>query len=68
LVAAQSHPVPFLGCRPLHWAAVSGHVDTVRTLFELGGDVDAKNENGQTPLQVPLLPQPAAAIIRTLAE
>ena len=47
---------------------MSGHVDTVRTLFELGGDVDAKNENGQTPLQVPLLPQPAAAIIRTLAE
>jgi len=36
----------------LHWAALGGHVDTVKLLFERGGRMDAKDESfGGTPLE-----------------
>ena len=36
----------------LHRAAFDGHTEIVRALLANGADVNAKNDNGYTPLQV----------------
>jgi ankyrin repeat protein len=57
------------GATPLHWAAVANQVDAVRTLVELGADVDRPNRDGETPLQVAERGgnEDAAAVLRAAA-
>ncbi len=38
------------GGMPLHWAAVNGELEVVRTLIEAGADVNASDTDGETPL------------------
>ena len=38
------------GDTPLHRAVVGGHVNTVRTLLDLGSNIEARNSDGWTPL------------------
>ena len=38
------------GKTPLHWAALSGHKDVVELLLASKAEVNAKNNDGQTPL------------------
>lgn len=40
---------------PLHAAAASGNVDCVHILIEAGGDIEAKNVYGNTPLHIACL-------------
>lgn len=40
------------GATPLHWAALKGHADVVEYLVSQGADVQATNNNGETPLKV----------------
>ena len=40
------------GFTPLHSAAGHGHVEVVTTLVELGADIGALTEDGETPLQI----------------
>ena len=42
----------FKGLSPLHRACYEGHIGVVRLLVEHGADVNTKNSNGWTPLQV----------------
>ncbi len=42
------------GLTPLIWAAIQGHEEVVRLLLEHGGDLEAKNHNGDTALDVGL--------------
>jgi ankyrin repeat protein len=35
---------------PLHWAALNGHVEVAKLLLAAGGDLEAKNEAGETPV------------------
>ena len=37
------------GFTALHLAAMNGHIDTIRTLKEMGGDLSVKCDNGGTP-------------------
>ncbi len=37
---------------PLHWAALSGHVEIGRLLLQNGADVNVKNNYGSTPLHI----------------
>jgi ankyrin repeat protein len=55
----SEHPeladVPFVkrsNWRPLQWAAINRHVDIVEYLLELGVDVDARNNDGETALLI----------------
>lgn len=55
----SEHPeladVPFVkrsNWRPLQWAAINRHVDIVDYLLELGVDVDARNNDGETALSI----------------
>ena len=38
------------GGTPLHWAAALGRVEMARRLIEAGADVNARDDNGFTPL------------------
>lgn len=40
------------GATPLHWAALRGHEDVARLLLDKGADVNVRNNDGETPLQV----------------
>lgn len=42
--------IDYRGFTPLHWHVVEGHVDIVGCLLEGGAKVDAKSEQGVTPL------------------
>eukprot|EP00913_Durusdinium_trenchii_P027168 g25491.t1 len=42
----------WFGQTPLHYAAVSGHSDAAQRLVDLGADVDAQNNAGQTPWEL----------------
>ena len=35
---------------PLHWAALKNSLDVARLLLDIGAEVDAKTNNGNTPL------------------
>jgi ankyrin repeat protein len=55
----SEHPeladVPFVknpNWRPLQWAAINRHVDIVEYLLELGVNVDARNNDGETALLI----------------
>ena len=48
------HPRQAHGTSPLHAAAHWGDVEVVRSLLARGADVDAVDEQGQTPLHVAL--------------
>lgn len=48
-------------------AAYSGRVDTVRMLIEKGADVDALNDNGQSPLAGAIF-KGEAQVVEALAE
>jgi hypothetical protein len=37
---------------PLHWAASNGNASVVRALVAAGADMEAKNADGETPLEV----------------
>ena len=41
-----------LGWTPLHFAAAFGHKEIVKLLVAKGADVNTKNENGYTPLDL----------------
>jgi len=43
-------PILHRGETPLHTAALLGHVGAVKALLAAGANVNAKNKNGQTPL------------------
>lgn len=38
------------GNTPLHYAAISGHEEAIRFLFENGAQLEAFNEFGHTPI------------------
>ena len=40
-----------LGNNPLHWAAITRHLDLVDRFLELGADIDARRADGRTPVQ-----------------
>ncbi len=40
------------GATPLHWAALKGQLEIASYLLEKGADADARNNAGETPLQV----------------
>lgn len=44
-----------LSCTALHYAAYLGHVDIVRMLLKKKANVDARNDNGATPLMLATL-------------
>lgn len=44
-----NHPPPVAGKTPLHAAAESGDLDTVKTLVSSGNDVNVKDGHGWTP-------------------
>ncbi|XP_072045448.1 ankyrin repeat domain-containing protein 66-like [Amphiura filiformis] len=35
---------------PMHWAALKGHGESIRTLYEYGGRFDSETESGWTPM------------------
>ena len=35
----------------LHWAVVFGHTEAIRALLDAGADIEAKDNDGKTPLQ-----------------
>jgi ankyrin repeat protein len=41
-----------LGRTPLHWAANSGQIGTVRLLLEYGADVNVRGKSGSTPSEL----------------
>lgn len=45
-------PDKVYGCRPLHHAAIGGHVAVVKALLDAGALVTAKDYKGATPLQL----------------
>nr|XP_023664626.1 ankyrin repeat domain-containing protein 16 isoform X2 [Paramormyrops kingsleyae]XP_023664627.1 ankyrin repeat domain-containing protein 16 isoform X2 [Paramormyrops kingsleyae]XP_023664628.1 ankyrin repeat domain-containing protein 16 isoform X2 [Paramormyrops kingsleyae] len=56
-----------IGLTALHYAAKEGHSNTVRTLFELGADLQAKDIKGRTALHMACAGQHASTV-RTLLE
>lgn len=40
------------GATPLHWAALRGQADVTKLLLAQGADVNVRNKDGETPLQV----------------
>ena len=48
--ANVNYPEEETGDRPLHRAAMEGHVETAQALIDLGADVNAANSMGQRPL------------------
>ena len=50
--------VVLVGCGPsvdIHEAARTGNIEVVKQYLAAGGDVDAKDEDGKTPLQLAAL-------------
>ena len=52
LLRGAAHLGNVNGSTPLHWAALNGHLETVRVLVEGGADVRAQNEDGKTAFYV----------------
>jgi len=48
--ANMNHPMAD-GSTPLHFAAVSGHVEITRCLLNYGADPTRRNDEWRTPLQ-----------------
>ena len=56
------------GCTLLHWASISGNIDSVRYLLEKGADIDIKNKAGCTALEYALNVKAYRIFIRLLFE
>jgi hypothetical protein len=57
-VSIVMYSVPYAkGSTPLHAAALLGHDDSARLLLEKGADINARNNEGHTPLDYALISQ-----------
>ncbi|HEX2752458.1 MAG TPA: ankyrin repeat domain-containing protein [Alphaproteobacteria bacterium] len=57
-VSIMMYSVPYAkGSTPLHAAALLGHDDIARLLLEKGADINARNNEGHTPLDYALISQ-----------
>ena len=54
------------GLTPLHYAAVSGNALLVRALLVGGADVNARDDNGRTPLHLSLCSVPSPSVVDEL--
>jgi hypothetical protein len=52
MLGADFSNVEYDGLPMLHWAAKNGHKELVSALIEKGADVNAKNKDGETPLDL----------------
>ncbi len=50
--ALINQPDAAFGATPLHWAALRGHAEATKLLLAQGANVNARNKQGETPLQV----------------
>jgi ankyrin repeat protein len=58
---------PILGSTPMHFASTTGNTEMIKTLAQLGANIDKQNNVGATPLLWASLRGEASAVIALLA-